>query len=92
MKRFIPLLLAVALLSLLTAAACGLKDRLVPRDKLVDDERLPPEWEQASPDPLVGELGADGLMEKAGNPARVRGADLTPEEVTPEAAPPPEAK
>jgi hypothetical protein len=72
--------------------SCGMKGRLQPRDHLeTDDERLPPKWGQPTPDPFGSQLGVDGLIEKAGEPGRIKSLDLSPEPL-PELTPPdPEA-
>lgn len=91
---------AYIILCLLLAAAigllpgCGRKGKLYPRDKLdYTDEELPPEWRYLPEQPPAAEIGIDGLLEKAGDPARLQGRDLTPKPAAEsEASPTPESE
>jgi len=67
------------------ASGCGRKGKLYPRDKLdYTDEELPPQWHDLPDQPPAAEIGIDGLLQKSGDPHRLRSRDLTPE---PPAAP-----
>lgn len=82
------ILLFILVLTLVAAGGCGRRGKLIPRDETRPaDEQIPSGWKQNTPEPFGAELGADGLFEQAGDPARLRARDLTPEP-TPEATPP----
>jgi hypothetical protein len=78
-KRALLVVLTLLIGGLIAAIGCGLKGKLLPRDKVVpDDEQFPPGWLRPAPSPVVPPYD-EGSPLPPGIPGRLRQQDLTPE-------------